>query len=127
MSKTLLLLALIAIAVVGIGTAISPNSPAFWLASSAHNLQYVRVILSAVLLVQLSTHPPRHLWFRLIAGTLAAAVGIWAVQQTYAYHMQFLDTLAFISASLAVFVTALERNVPALSPKTLPSNKKILA
>lgn len=124
MNKALLLSAVIALAVLGIGTAMRPNNAAFWLASSIHSFQYVRTILGMVLLIQLSTHPPRHLLFRLIAGTLAAAVGIWAVQQTYAYHMEILDTLAFMSASLAVFVAALERNVSEALQKPLSSNKK---
>jgi hypothetical protein len=48
----------------------------------------------------------------MLAGIVALVIGGWAVQQTYGYHMQFLDTMSFVGASLAAFVTALERKAP---------------
>jgi hypothetical protein len=117
-SKALLLLSLIAISFLGIGAAVAANNPLFWLASSTAGIQAARVILGVILILQLSTDPPRHLWFRIVAGLLSASIGIWAIQQSYSYHMGILDSLAFVSASLSVFITALERQVTSIFSQT---------
>jgi hypothetical protein len=96
MGKVLLLLSLLALLFVGIGTALMPNNPMLWLASGAPVYQYARIALAVILLIQFTTNPPRHLWFRLLAGIVALVIGGWATQQTYDYHMQFLDTFAFL-------------------------------
>lgn len=114
MSRLLLVLSLIALVFLGIGTAREPNNAMFWLASGSVAYQWVRGILSFLLFVQFVTDPPRKLWFRVLAGTVASVVGVWAMVATYSFRMQGLDTLAFLSTSLAVLVTALERTkVPA--------------
>jgi hypothetical protein len=123
MGKLLLSLSLLALAIVSIGTYLMPNNPMFWLASGAKAYQDIRLVMGSLLVLQLMTNPPRHLWFRIMAGTIALITGIWAIQETYAYHMMLLDTTAFIGASLAVFATALERNVLVASLDKL-TNKK---
>lgn len=116
MNKLLLLVSLLALTVTGVGTALYPNNPMFWLASGATYMQYVRIALGFVLFVQLVTNPPRHLYFRIFGGSIAAVVGFWALTQSYSYHMQLLDSLAFMGASLVVLATALERK-PQSSPE----------
>jgi hypothetical protein len=85
--------------------------------------QYVRELLALVLMLQLITRPPRHVWFRIIAGAIALSVGIWTVEATYSYHMMFLDALCFMSASLAIGVTALERKANPLG--VISTNTKV--
>jgi hypothetical protein len=117
MSKTLLFFCLTILAFVGIGVAVAPQSPLFLLASGGTNLQHVRIIISVILAIQLVTRPPRHVWFRVLAGSIAAYTAIWAIGQTYDYHMQILDTMAFLGAAFAMFAAALERtslSVPAV-------------
>jgi hypothetical protein len=111
MGKLLLFLSLVCIAFVGVGTFMSPNGDLFLMASGAENYQRIRIIVGIIVAIQLLTRPPRHVWFRVIAGSFAALTGFWAVQQTYDFHMQVLDALAFLGASFAVFATALERGV----------------
>ena len=117
MGKVLQLLSFLSLGILCIGTAVAPDSSAFWLASNGTSFEVMRIVLMVVMLAQLVTKPPRHLIFRLLAGGLAGGVLVWVWNATYNYQMPFLDTLAFVAAALAVGITALERrNVPVLSP-----------
>ena len=125
MGRTLLLLSLVILTTLFLGTAVTPQNPAFWLASGAPMYQHIREILALVLMLQLTTRPPRHLSLRMFSGAIAVAIGIWSIEATYSYHMLFLDTLCFISASVAIGVTALERKANTLV--VMPSSKRALA
>jgi hypothetical protein len=127
MSKLLLLLSLFALAILGIGTATMPNDPMFWLASSANHIQYVRTILAGMLMLQLITNPPRSIRLRVLTGTIAAIVGVWTIQQTLNGNLQFLDILAFLSTSLAVFITALERSFTSIVTYSMSEDNKTSA
>ena len=126
MGKVLLFLSLLSLIVVGVGTTVAPNNPLFWLASNNAAFQHVRILVGLLLAIQLVTRPPRHVWFRIMAGSIAVFTGIWAVQQTYNYHMQLLDSLAFLSAACGVFATALERNVSKVPTAVMVRNKLII-
>lgn len=110
MGKTLLFFCLLILAFVGIGVIIAPQNSLFLLASGSGAMQQLRIVIGTILAIQLATRPPRHVWFRLLAGSVAAFTGVWAVEQTYHYHLQLLDSLAFLAASFAIFAAALERN-----------------
>ncbi len=124
MGKVLLFLSLLSLIVVGIGTIVAPNNSMFWLATNSAAFQHVRILVGTLLAIQLVTRPPRHVWFRILAGSIAVFTGIWAVQLTYNYHMQLLDTLAFLGAACGIFATALERN--ATVPAVMVRNKLIV-
>lgn len=109
MTKTFSIFSIIALALLTVGTIFAPQSAAFWLASHSAVYDQVRIVLGAVLFLQLITRPPRHMAFRIVAGSIGVVIGIWAIEQTYSYNMQFLDTLSFLGSSLAVLVTSLER------------------
>lgn len=109
MGKLLLASSVASVSFLAIGTNLAPNSPVFWLASAVSTYQIVRIGLVVLLLAQLLTRPPRHVILRFLTGAMAMAVGIWTLQQTYLYQMPALDTLAFMTASLAMGITALER------------------
>lgn len=108
MNKVLLLLSAACLILLTIGTTLFPNYPVFWLASSGSMYEYVRIALSLVLIGQLITRPPRHLFFRLIAGLLAVFVGVWVVEATYSNHMMFLDSMSLMATAFAIAITALE-------------------
>lgn len=109
MGKVLLFLSLACLLILSFGTALVPNNAAFWLASGSSLYQHVREGLAIILLLQLGTRPPRHVWFRMLSGVVAVAAGVWAVKATYDYQMLYLDTMAFLGAAAAIGVTALER------------------
>lgn len=111
MKKLSLWLPLAALIIIIIGTLIAPDSPMFWLASSAAPYQNLRLAVSVVLALQLMTSPPRHIAFRVFAGLFAVLLGSWAIQQSYDYHMAFLDSAAFVGSCFTIFATALERNI----------------
>jgi len=103
----------------------APQSSAFWLASGTTMYQHIREVLMLVLILQLVTQPPRHVWLRLLSGAIAGAVGVWSVEAIFAGNMLFLDSLCFMAASLAIMVTALERKVHILV--AVSANNKVLA
>lgn len=109
MGKFLLTMALMILLFLLAGTIGTPDNALFWFASSSLAFQLVRGVLSVVLIVQIFTQPPRHIWFRLSAGLLAVGVTVWAIQSSYSFTMPILDTFAFLAASVAIGVTALER------------------
>ena len=115
MGKLLLVLVLVSLAILSVGTALFPQNPDFWLASGGSMYQYIRGLVALVAVLQLTTRPPRHVWLRIVSGAIALAVGIWAIEATYSDHMLILDSLCFISASVAIGVTALERKANVLS------------
>lgn len=125
MGKLIMLLSLLAIAILTLGTMLIPGSPAFWLATSSTGVSNVSVLLAFLLILHLVTNPPRKIWFRLISGVLATLAAIWTIEQTYAYHLEMLDTMAFLSASVAIVVAALERKpIPAkMAAKRLRASK----
>jgi hypothetical protein len=125
MGKMLLLLSLVCLAILSIGTGLFPQNPDFWLASGASTYQHIRELLAVVLTLQLITRPPRHIWLRMLSGAVAVTVGVWSIEATYANHMLLFDTLCFLSASVAIGVTALERKAATLG--VLSSNKKAFA
>lgn len=99
----------------------------FWLASPANYIQYIRIILAGILILQLVTNPPRRIWLRLVTGTVAGLVGMWTIQQTFNGSLQFLDILAFLSTSLAVLTTALERTTTSIAPYSISIDDKLAA
>jgi len=126
MGKLLIALSFLALMILLIGTALAPNNPTFWLASGSNSYQIIRALLAVLLFVQITTNPPRNIWFRILAGGLSLIIGSWAIRQTYDYHMECLDTLAFMGASLTIFVTALERKATDLLVKPLSPHKQRL-
>lgn len=99
------------LAFVGVGIVLFPQNSLFWIASSSQIYQHVREGLGLVLLVQFVTRPPRHVWVRILSGSIAIAVGIWVVEATYSNQMLLLDSLSFLAASIVIGFTALERRI----------------
>ncbi len=125
MSKLVLLLSFIVVVITGVGVALAPDNSLFWLASDGSIFQHMRIAIGSLLAIQLVTRPPRHVWFRIFAGTIAACTAYWSIVQTYEYHMQLLDTLAFLGGSFTIAATALERSVQVL-PTVYLRNKTII-
>ncbi len=110
MSKLLLLLSFMSLVILAIGTTFFANYPIFQLASSSSFYEHIREILASILFLQLITHPPRHLVFRILSGLVAISIGGWAIAVTYASMMPLLDTLSLLASAAAIGVTALEVN-----------------
>jgi hypothetical protein len=127
MGRLLLVLSLISLIILSLGTGYASNNEMFWLASSSLGYQNVREVLMLILALQIATRPPRHLWLRALAGSLAIIVSAWALQETYAYHMQILDTMAFLAAGIATGVTALEPTSIPWEKHTTPKRRKPVA
>ena len=102
MKKFLLLLSVTCLCLLSLGTFLKLENVIFWLASDAAPYQYIRLFLALILVSLLFTAPPRHLWFRLFIGTVALTISAWAIQSSFSYSMQLVDTLCFLSASLAI-------------------------
>jgi hypothetical protein len=125
MGKTLLLISFLCLGFVSIGTSIFPQNPMFWLASAAPSYQYLRELLVFVLVIQLTTSPPRHMWFRIISGAVALVLAIWCVRQTYDNQMQLLDSLSLLGTSIAIGISAIERKANILALVRIHIKKNI--
>lgn len=113
MSRLLLTLSFASLVILAIGTTLFPDYSAFWLASGAPLYQNVRGLLSAILLLLITTQPPRNMILRSVGGLLAVGVSGWALQMTYANHMMLLDSFSILAAAVSIGVTALElRSAP---------------
>lgn len=127
MGKLLLWFSLVVLLILGIGTHMAPGNPAFWLASSSNFYQYARLGVGLVVILQLVSSPPRHKAFRIFTAVFATLVFGWAWQQTYVYHMELLDLVAFTGSSMALFIAALERrNIFADVRKTVAIDRQLI-
>jgi hypothetical protein len=118
-------MSLVCLVFLSIGTLLFTQNPLFWLASAMPAYQYIREFLAFILVMQLTTRPPRHMWFRIISGAIAIALAIWCFQETYNNHMLVFDSLSFLAASVAIGISALEHRVSILDLVKLPlKNKK---
>jgi len=126
MGKILLFLSLASIVFLGYGVHTAPYSELFLLASNANNVQHVRILVGIILAIQLVTRPPRHIWFRIVAGSIAVFTGFWTIAMSYTYHLQLLDMFAFMAAACAMFATSLERSIYADMPVVTVKNKVIV-
>ena len=125
MGKLLLLLSFGILVFLSVSAALSPQNLMFLFASTSSTYQHVRELLAFVLMMQLVTRPPRHVWIRVLSGTMALAAGIWTIDATYFGQMLALDSLAFLGASIAIGVTALERRI--IPPSTWLAGNKAFA
>jgi hypothetical protein len=112
MSKKLLAAMVLLLLFLAFGTVLAPESPMFWLASSAVGYQIARFGLMLVLLLQLGTNPPRHKTFRIFSGWVAGITAFWVLNATYGNNMEILDSLSLLGAAVAIGLTALERTIP---------------
>lgn len=108
MGKFIALITTVCLFGLSLGAHYAPNDPTFWLVSGSPLYMALRLVLALVIIAQLVTKPPRKLWFRLLAGSLALTVAVWTVMETYNYQMMATDTLLFMMASISVGLTALE-------------------
>ena len=108
MGKTIMFLIFVGLAILLVGGLVSPTAPALWLASTAQGYMYLRIGLLALLAILLLTNPPRNVYFRAFVGILAVTLGAWSIEATYQNHMQFLDTLSILGASVTMAIVALE-------------------
>lgn len=109
MSKLVLLLSLLGIGILLIFGIVSPDSPVMWMASTSDNFTWLRVAMIIILLSLLFTHPPRNVYLRAVVGAIAVTVSGWALFETYANHMELLDTLSLLEVSVTTGITVLER------------------
>lgn len=118
MRRLLLLLAALSLCLLAYGTAYHPDYAAFWLASGEPTYQTVRLLLASALFIQFVTHPPRNIYFRMLCGFIAVSSAAWALEESYAYHMLYMDTLSILGASVATGITALEVNYKSEEQRT---------
>ena len=124
MSKLLIVMSFMSLVILAIGTAFMPHDPIFMLASNSSSYEYLREALASILFVQLVTHPPRNIIFRLLAGIMSLSVVAWVAYAVFTVTIAPLDMLSLTAVAIAIGVTALEikSDLRVPSPK-LPSSK----
>lgn len=127
MAKALMFLSFLSLVILAVGAAFFSNAQLFMLANISTNYQIIREVLASVMFIQLITHPPRHVAFRILAGVLAVGVGGWAVMSTYNGNMNLLDTFSLIASAAAIGVTALEVNTVTEKKRPAQSTNPLIA
>ncbi len=116
MGKLLLFLSIVILLFLSVGAIYFPHNEIFLLASNSSVYQYIRGVLIFVLIIQLVTQPPRHAWIRCITGAISLSVCIWTINAMYIGQMLPFDGLAFMGASIAIGIAALECRI--ITPNT---------
>ena len=127
MSKILLALSFLSLILLILCAAFIPGSELFAFASTSLGLQIAREILSGILFVQILTHPPRNIYFRILAGIISVGIGSWAVYSTFMGRMLFLDTFSMLGAAFAIGITALEYQPSKENTKSRSSSSPLIA
>jgi hypothetical protein len=112
MGKLLLLLSFLSLLTLILGVTFLPNNQIFIMASGSVYYKYVCEVLAGILFIQLITHPPRHLVFRVLSGMIALGIGTWVIVEAYYGIMPFLDTFSLLASAAAIGITALEVQQP---------------
>lgn len=110
MSKVILFLAFICLAVLTVGSIVAQNSPGMWLASTTLGYNLLRLGLMVLLFALMLTDPPRHHIFRVIVTFAAVSLTIWSLSSTYNNNMKLLDSASILAASISMGIVVLEFN-----------------
>ena len=99
MSKILLFLSFLSLVILAFGTAFMQNNTMFWLADSGLSYKIIIEVMATILFIQIVTHPPRHIFFRILAGLVSLLVGTWTIMTTYSGTMPLLDSLSLLAST----------------------------
>ncbi len=110
MDKLVAFLSLINLLVLEIGSFVSPDKPIMWLASTSIAYEITRAVLIFLLILLITTHPPRKAILRTLVGLISIAVLSAVVVLTFGYYgnMPVLDSLTLAAAGVAMGIMALE-------------------
>ena len=108
MTKLVLLLTFLGLGFLFVAALLIPTNSAVWLASTSLNFAYLRLALMLVIAALLVTRPPRNVIFRVFVGIMAVGLAGWSLSSTYTNHMQILDSMSILVASIATGLTVLE-------------------
>jgi hypothetical protein len=72
------------------------------------NFAALRLVMMLVLAALLVTHPPRHVFLRVLVGTFSAALASWSLIATYDNQMKLLDSLSLLQFSISAGLIVLE-------------------
>lgn len=110
MTKLVLILSFIGLALLLTVGMIDPNNAIMWLASTSENFQIIRSGLLLVIFSLLVTEPPRNVVLRMIVGTISVGLLGWGAAGVWNNALPVMDGLLFLSVGLAAGITVLERN-----------------
>lgn len=108
MSKLVLLLSLLGIAILFTLGLTDPNNPVVWLASTSVDFAVLRMAMMIALAALLVTHPPRNIYLRMIVGVFAFSIAGWSLWATYSNAILLLDSLSILQFSISTGLIVLE-------------------
>lgn len=124
MNKPIIFLSFIGITLLFVLGLLAPDNPAVWLASTSHWFAALRLILMAAFGALLVTSPPRNIYLRQGLGLLALIIALWAIGDTYANQMKFLDSMSLLEFSICTGLTVLEKTGEEFLERPIRSDKK---
>jgi hypothetical protein len=111
MSKLILLLSLLGIALLFSLGLTNPDNPMVWLASASMEFAWLRLGMMIALASLLVTNPPRNVYLRMVVGAFASVLATWSLWETYNNQMLFLDSLSILLFSVSAGLTVLESDI----------------
>jgi hypothetical protein len=122
MSKYIISLSLVGLAILFTFGLLAPNNAIMWMASTSENFAFLRFGLMIMLGTLMITSPPRNIYLRSLIGSVSLFITAWTLGATYNNQMKLLDSMALLQTSISSALLVLERGV---APKTAtPSEAK---
>lgn len=109
MTKLILVLSSIGLALTLLLGMYDPSNSMMWLASTTQTFTIVRAGLLLVIFSLLVTDPPRNVYLRAIVGLLSVVTVGATAGAFYNNHMQVLDAFLLMAIGISSGITVLER------------------
>jgi thiol:disulfide interchange protein len=127
MSKIIISLSLVGLAILFTFGLLAPNNPIMWMASTSENFALLRFGLMVMLATLLVTNPPRNLYLRALIGSVALFMTAWSLGSTYNNQMKLLDTMSVLQVNISAALIILERRVLPKPADSSPTETKSAA
>lgn len=110
MTKLVLVLSFVGLAITLAFGLLDPSNPVMWLASTTTSFEVLRAALMVIIFALLVTEPPRNAYLRAFVGIVSIALMSWSLSSVYQNHMPIADAMLMIAIGLSMGITVLERN-----------------
>lgn len=110
MTKLVLILSFIGLAITLTFGLLDPTNPIMWLASTSSSFTVLRGALMAIILSLLMTEPPRNAYMRVLVGITSAMLIGWSLKGAYYNQLPIVDAFLLLAVGIATGITVLERD-----------------
>lgn len=124
MTKLVLVLSFVGLAITLAFGLLDPSNPVMWLASTTMSFEILRAALMVIIFALLVTEPPRNAYLRAFVGIVSITLMSWSLSSVYQNHMPITDAMLMIAIGLSMGITVLERNYLLTTGRLQPATVK---